>query len=297
MKTIKIILGIVITWLLYYITLPTIALDNVGFYFYLAIVIFMFSLFFNDTDEYYFTPNKTLGLTSIGMIVLIILIWGFGTNSMIWSKSYHNIINEVPTKDYKGDIQPIDPTNIIFIDDQTAQRLGDKRLSDGDNIVGSQVNIGKYTLQKIGDKLYYVAPLLHSGFFKYLNNTNGTDGYIMVNSTDDKDVKYVPDYKIEYQPDAFFSRDLKRHIRFNGYLTDFFSINYHFELNDEGEPYWVVSKYENTIGFSGHDVVSVILVNASTGDIKEYDLDEVPFWVDRVHPLHFVTDQLTWWGI
>jgi len=48
-------------------------------------------------------------------------------------------------------------------------------------------------------------------------------------------------------------------------LTDF-----SFELDDEGRPYYVISKYTKNINFfGGNDIESVIIVDAQTGESKE----------------------------
>jgi len=41
----------------------------------------------------------------------------------------------------------------------------------------------------------------------------------------------------------------------------------------------------------------VLIVDAHTGDIKDYNPSSVPSWVDRVIPAATVTDYLTWWGL
>ncbi|MDG2433493.1 MAG: hypothetical protein P8M54_13655, partial [Flavobacterium sp.] len=82
---------------------------------------------------------------------------------------------------------------------------------------------------------------------------------------------------------------------FSGYstvgLTDF-----SFEIDDEGIPFWVVTKYEKRIGFSGNEAVGVVLVNAQTGATKEYSIATTPTWVDRIQPISFIEDQLNDWG-
>jgi hypothetical protein len=57
--------------------------------------------------------------------------------------------------------------------------------------------------------LYWVAPLLHLVFFKWLNNQEGTAGYVMVSATNERDVKLVQNVagkaiKIKYQQGAYF---------------------------------------------------------------------------------------------
>jgi nicotinamide riboside transporter PnuC len=79
---------------------------------------------------------------------------------------------------------------------------------------------------KVNNDLYWVAPLLHSGFFKWINNQEGTAGYVMVSATNERDVKLVQNIegksiKIKYQPQAYFQSNLERFLYFSGYSTVF----------------------------------------------------------------------------
>ena len=100
---------------------------------------------------------------------------------------------------------------------------------------------------------------------------------------------------IKYQPEAYFGDFLERHLYFNGYfntgLTD-----YTFEIDDDGVPYWVVTKYKKTIGFYGDNADGVVVVNTETGKCTEYTIDQAPTWIDRIQPDKFVEEQLNDWG-
>jgi hypothetical protein len=52
--------------------------------------------------------------------------------------------------------------------------------------LGSQVELGAFCIQKVNKELYWVAPLLHSVFFKWMNNQEGTAGYVMVSATNER---------------------------------------------------------------------------------------------------------------
>ena len=52
-----------------------------------------------------------------------------------------------------------------------------------------------------------------------------------------------------------------------------------------------------TRGYTGDVLRKVLLVNAHTGDITQYDPQNVPTWVDRVMPADTVNQYLTWWGL
>jgi hypothetical protein len=185
------------------------------------------------------------------------------------------------------------------VDEDLAYLLGEKILGS-QPALGSQVELGHFCIQKVGTDLYWVAPLLHSGFFKWWNNSEGTAGYVMVSATNERDVKLVQTInnkpiKIKYQPEAFFQSEIERHIYTNGYatvgLTDFT-----FEIDDSGNPYWVVTTFNKKIGFSGDDATGVLVVDAQSGAITPYSIAQAPKWVDRIQPINFIEDQLNDWG-
>lgn len=157
--------------------------------------------------------------------------------------------------------------------------------------LGSQVYLGEPTKQLVNGKLVWVVPLHHSGLFKWFTNMSGTPGYVVVSATNTNDVEYVEDYKIKYQPNSYLLDDLQRHLRLNGALFDGIT-DYSFELDESGQPYWIVTSYKNTRGFALPEAKGIYAVNASTGDVQYYSIDEVPDWVDRVQPEDFIVNQI-----
>ena len=216
------------------------------------------------------------------------------------SDDYRDLIGKVEIgESLSTHMAPISIEKIRVVDQPLANLLGDKVLG-AQPALGSQVRLGTFNIQKVGNELYWVAPLLHSGFFKWQKNIEGTNGYVMVNATNERDVKLVQSVnnkpvRIKYQPEAYFFDNLERHIYFEGYfncgLTD-----YTFEIDDEGNPFWVVTKYKKKVGFFGDDAVGVVVVNTQTGETKEYSIADTPAWVDRVQPDQFIESQLNDWG-
>lgn len=230
------------------------------------------------------------------MLVMVLATW-----SLFRAEAYRGLIGEIKMGDsFAQDIEPISLENIRIVDEDVAQRLGDKVLGE-DMALGSRVEVGEYTIQKVGNELFWVAPLLHSGFFKWSNNSMGTPAYIMVSATNERDVRLVQkDTKgnpilVKYQPNGYFGDNLYRHLYFSGYfatgMTDFT-----FEVDDNLEPYWVVSLYQHKVGFSGDDVYGVVAVHATSGEIQEYTSQTAPAWIDRIHPKDIVKSQLDSWG-
>jgi len=245
-------------------------------------------------------PSKILFIF-LGLLLFYILILPLFTSLPLFrSESFRQLIGKVNDgSTITNHIAPISIDKIRVVDKELAYLLGEKILGSQPSL-GSQVELGDFCIQKVGTDLYWVAPLLHSGFFKWISNLEGTPGYVMVSATNERDVKLVQsiegkDIKIKYQPGAFFGSEIARHIYFNGFttigLTDFT-----FEIDDKGKPHYVVTKYLKKIGFSGNDATGVVIVDAQTGVIKDYAIADVPKWVDRIQPIDLIEDQLNDWG-
>ncbi len=245
------------------------------------------------------------GLFVVALIVAVLSLIYIGTMSLAGmaifrAEKYHKLIGEVKDgKSFSADVSPVSPDKIRIVDKGVAHRLGDKVLGE-EPALGSQVYIGEFQIQKVRDELYWVAPLEHSGFFKWLSNKKGTHGYIMVSATNERDVKLVREVngkpvQIKYQMGGWFGDYLPRHLYFNGYFYEGLT-DYTFEIDDEGNPYWVVAIFRHEIGFSGNDAYAIAVVNASTGEIKKYTAENAPEWIDRIQPKEFVQNQLYYWG-
>jgi hypothetical protein len=242
----------------------------------------------------------------IPVIIIVVLVLymtilpAVTSSALLRSEDYRDLIGKVEIgENLSKHMAPISIEKIRVVDQSLANLLGDKVLG-AQPALGSQVRLGTFTIQKVRNELYWVAPLLHSGFFKWQKNSQGTNGYVMVNATNERDVKLVQEIAgkkvlIKYQPEAYFFSNLERHIYFEGYfnvgLTD-----YTFEIDDDGNPFWVVTKYKKKIGFYGNDAVGVVVVNTQTGETKEYSIDNAPLWIDRIQPDQFIESQLNDWG-
>ena len=236
----------------------------------------------------------------IGLLFYVTAIPLVTTWSLFRWKDYRELIGTVEEgTDLSHHMAPISMEKIRVVDQSLANILGDKVLG-AQPALGSQVNLGTFNIQKVKDELYWVAPLLHSGFWKWNRNKAGTNGYVMVNATNERDVKLVQqvggkEVRIRYQPEAFFGDNLKRHLWFDGYFSSGLA-DYSFEIDDEGKPYWVVTRYKKTIGFGGEEAVGVVVVDTETGASQSYPIANAPAWIDRIQPDNFVEQQLNDWG-
>ncbi|MGV9004981.1 hypothetical protein [Flavobacterium sp.] len=245
-------------------------------------------------------PNKFLGIGILILLVYLILVPIITSATIFHTAQYQKMIGEVKVGEKIGNhFEPISIDKLRVVDQSLAYLLGEKIIGS-QPALGSQIVLGEFSIQKVNNELYWVAPLLHSGFFKWINNREGTPGYVMVSATNERDVKLVQTIngqptKIKYQPNAYFQSDIHRHVYLNGYatigLTDFT-----FEIDETGKPYWVITTYDKKVGFSGDDATGILLVDAQSGSIKFYTIAEAPLWVDRIQPTDLIETQLNDWG-
>jgi len=297
--------------LILYIGMPVIAYGFWGLPAMIAALIFLWIVLNMKATPQYNAGVQTFqfkpqGNIKVPVAILIILLLYSTVLPMITSwpllqtSAYRNLIGNVEIgENLSTHMAPISMEKVRVVDQALANILGDKVLG-AQPALGSQVRLGEFNIQKVKNDLYWVAPLLHSGFFKWNMNSEGTNGYVMVNASNERDVKLVQEVggkkvRIKYQPEGFFNDYLERHVYLNGYynvgLTD-----YSFEIDDDGVPYWVITKYKKTIGFYGEDAVGVVLVNTETGKCTEYSIANTPAWVDRIQPDNFIENQLNDWG-
>ena len=309
-KVRNIVLVVLAGFILAYMYMPTVSFGFTGFTALLVVLIGIWVVLNNpfsiiQTENN--TPSFKLGkpgkvsFVLLGIILLYMTVVPIVTSwALLHTNQYRDLIGKVETEsNLSTHMLPISIEKIRVVDQSLAQILGDKVLGS-QPALGSQVTLGAFNIQKVNNDLYWVAPLLHSGFFKWQKNIEGTNGYVMVNACNERDVKLVQEINgkkvyIKYQSEAYFFDNLERYLYFHGYwhvgLTD-----YSFEIDDAGTPYWVVTKYTKTIGFAGDEAKGVVIVNAQTGEINDYSTENTPKWVDRIQPGEFVETQLNDWG-
>ncbi|WP_396187233.1 hypothetical protein [Flavobacterium sp.] len=307
-KVVLVLFLLIIGFLLIYLMLPVL---QYGFYaigmiaLVLLFVFFIFSLGISvDNSGKKFKmasmPSKII-LIFMGLILAYLTIVPLITTATIFhTSSYQKMIGKVENgQKLSKHIAPISLDKIRVVDQELAYLLGEKIIGS-QAALGSQVELGRFSIQKVNNELYWIAPLLHSGFFKWLNNKEGTPGYVMVSATNERDVKLVQEIegkllKIKYQPKAYFQSNIHRHIYFNGFASDGLA-DFTFEIDEKGNPFWVITSFTKEIGFSGKNTTGIVVVDAQTGTIQNYSIKNAPSWVDRIQPAEFIEDQLNNWG-
>ena len=296
-------ISFIITAVYAFVKLPVLRVDFTSLYYVLAmffVIAGILNMVFDREEQRFTITNKTNFKIAIGILAIAVVLPTLASTPIIRAKAYRNLLGTVKESEFTKDVSPVNVNEIRIVDEEMAMKLGDKKLGEVPAI-GSVSKLGKFHIQKVGEKLYWVAPLVHRDFIKWVTNMSGTNGYVMVSANDPQDVKLVQkangeDVKIVYQPDAYILQDLHRHVYINGGMSKGMA-DYTLEIDDNGKPYWVVSLYEHKVGFGGANVNGTAIVDAKTGETKFYSIKDTPEWVDRIQPESFVVDQINSWGV
>ena len=235
----------------------------------------------------------------VGVIVVLANVIGLVAGTPLFqANNAYQQLGEVEESSFTDSIVPIDNTQIPTVDADLALKQAEKKLGEEPGL-GSIVDVGEFTLQQVDGKLTFVAPLEHSGMWKYFDNKT-TLGYITVSATDPDDVQLVQELdgkeiKLRYLETACFGDKLLRHIRNSGYRTTGLT-DMSFELDESGRPYWAVTTYENTAFWGLPEANGVLVCDAQTGECKLYSIDEAPDWIDKIQPEDFIDDQIDNYG-
>lgn len=289
--------------ILFYFALPSLSFKSIGFWIYLILLLLVFeaSLLFNGKLSFA-KPGYKAGGISAGIaggiaIALSIVIFGIcliASSRLFNSSAYANLLKDnIKESDFLTYQATL--SNVPLLDKDSAVQISNRELGSLVDVV-SQFELGENEQITLNGKSVRVSPLYYGSFFKWNNNRNeGTPGYIKIDMMTQEAELIRLKEGIKYSPSEFFGRDLKRHLRMKHPAAMFSS--YNFEIDEEGVPFWIVPVEKHRIGlFGGIDVDFVLLVNAVTGDISKYSINEIPEWIDNVYNSDLIMSQYDDYG-
>lgn len=301
---VSIIIGLMFFFTMKYYACPAATLASSGYFWLIFLTLLVTSIFqgiiacVNDD----FSP--TVLYIATGILILFIIICYFTGSKMFNAKSYANritITNGIWTDDM-ANIESFNDSDIIntiaLMDSETAKTKGETALSSLSNVV-SRYELGEFTQINYNGMPMKVAPLQYASFWKYMKfGSEGISGYVLFNPVNG-DTKYVElDNPFLYSPNAYFSRNLRRHLR-EQYPDKIFGGSY-FELMDgsEQDVYWVTATYKPTVSLWGGTVIDgAIVTNAQTGKSDFYDVNNIPDWVDVVFNGDYICELYNDYGL
>lgn len=309
-KLIPVILTLIIWAGMYYYYLPPLNIhSNESWIFVLAMVAIAIVLnFWTIAKNMFFRPRvegevvqrdkKWKLLVIIPLAIAVVYGVGVLMSSPILRASAYCKLLQVQTGDFAEDIHEVNYNQIPVLDSDSAARLAEREMGSMVDMV-SQYEVSEYYNQiNLNEKPVRVTPLQYGDLIKWLTNRDtGIPAYMNIDmTTQDVDLVRLPEGQgIRYSPFEHFGRNLYRHVRF-AYPTAMVRSS-NFEVDDNGNPYWVCAVETKTIGlFGGTDIQGVIIVDAITGAHEYYDVADVPQWVDKVYDAPLLVEQYDYYG-
>ena len=289
----------------FYLELPALNFQNEAFYAYVFLccavycVCAVFTSGFQGSGVrgYVSFVKKQCAIPALAAIALIaaIIVGSIASSVLLRADAYSKLL-PLEEGDFAADIHEISYDQIPMLDDDSAARLGSRKLGELADMVSQFEVMNTYTQINYQGRPVRVSSLRYGDLIKWFTNRGeGLPAYVIIDmTTQSADVVRLEE-GMKYTTAEHFGRNLYRHLRFR-YPTYMFDEPV-FEIDEEGTPYWVCSRIVKRIGlFGGVDIAGAVLVNAITGECTYYEADSIPSWVDRVFTADIIIQQYDYYG-
>lgn len=241
-----------------------------------------------DSAEYN-RKGKGVAATVFGIaaagVIIVMIIDIVVSGSMLHAKKYSQLLKV--EEGSEKDIPSSTDLNRLFLTDTKSANKLSERVLGGNSEYASQYKIGRATQIVYKGETVKVAPLAYDGFFKWnANKEHGIPAYIIIRN--DNEGKPYAELKelgkgrgMKFVPSAAFGQKLARHLyrEYPSYILQ----SSHFEIDEDGNPYYITPYLQATVGISGgKKVAGCIITDPATGKTKDYKVGDVPAWVDLV---------------
>ena len=305
-------IALVLGFVSFYITLPPINVRSVSFWGWLTFTVAVGCLPFygfrmerqtrikkgivnTRVEEKHINIDKRM-LIPVAVPVAVILLGTVISSTFFNARRYAAII-DVDSYDFAEDMpESTEITNIALMDSASAAVFGNRVLGSLSDMVSQYTVSDYYTQINYQRSPKKVSNLEYDGFFKWLGNRErGIPGMVMVDP-----VKAGAEYMafsepMHYSESGFFGDDLERRLRFLYPTKIFHSIS--FEIDDFGNPYYIVACGKPRVGlFGAEDISDVIIFDPVKGEGQLMKVSDTPSWVDIVYTGELAIEKYNWHG-
>lgn len=304
--TVAIIILCLIGYLYYYIALPAVNIHSAGFWWFVLGALIVLTVIIglrSYTYQHGVIQKRDFGSSPIlklaggvtAVVVIIFIIGSILSSPLVNANQYRQIL-KIQDRDYTQDIKEISYKDIPILDKDSATLLGSRKMGSIPEYV-SQFEVGSnYTQINYQGKPVRVTPLKYGSVFKWLTNrSKGIPAYMKIDMTTQNVELVKLSEGMKYSESEHFGRNIYRYLRFHYPTYIFDTIN--FEIDDDGVPYWICPVKQYTIGlFGGQTIGRAVIVNAVTGEMKDFAIADVPTWVDKVYSAELLISLYDYYG-
>ncbi|MDD3204349.1 MAG: CvpA family protein [Lachnospiraceae bacterium] len=309
------VLVLIVAFIYYYVTLPAINIHASGFWSFLLfalVIIIAVVAIHGMVKPGHAIENNTINLDFknlklskklkflIGIFIALVVVYIVGSilsSPFINAKKYQSLLT-IEERNFTDDIKEVDFNTIPLLDKDSAALLGNRKMGSMVDMVSQFEVSNTYAQINYKDIPVRVAPLVYASPIKWLTNqSEGIPAYIMIDMTNQNTECVKLEQGIKYSKAEYLNRNLYRHLRFN-YPTYIFDEQISFEIGDDDIPYWICPVKKFNIGlFGGQTIGNVVICNAITGECKDYAVEDVPQWVDKVYSAELLVQLYDYSGL
>lgn len=245
-----------------------------------------------------------------GGAAVIYVLMMFGNSTFFRAQEYARLVPQIEQREWSADFQPKDPRHFRVSSPENATFLAGRAIgqattldrSGQPNPIGSQFKVYDEvsSVQIIKRELWTIVPIDWNGWGPQFSGAPGIPGYIKVAGENPiipaEYVSLKPGKEFRYTPEAIWGYNLDRLIW--RYHPDKYIADKHLEIDEDGEPHYIISIAEPTIAWWGEKVTGALIINPITGaGVEKFiPLGEVPSWVDRVEAEYIVHRNIDYHG-
>ena len=186
------------------------------------------------------------------------------------ARAYSELL-PIENGDFAADVAEISFDQIPMLDSASANVLANRKLGELSDLV-SQFEIYDDSFQiNYQNRPVRVTYLNYGDFFKWWNNQKaGIPAYMVIDMVTQEVTVQRLEEGIKYSPSEYFFRDIDRYLRFK-YPTKMFT-DVNFEVNEEGEPYWVATVVTKKVGLFGGEGGPTVMAHCVLSEQPELEL-------------------------
>lgn len=310
---VSLVITAIVGFICFYLSLPAINLHANEFYGFLALLcivylvcVFLLSGIPRDDvirtpkeklrEWFRFIKSSCLPVCILFVAVVLLVIVGQIISMPIFRAGAYRDLLAVEEGNFAEDIAQISFDKIPTLDRNSAEFLGDRQMGTLSDMVSQFEYSNDSTQINYQGRPVRVAPISYADLIKWFTNRGeGLPAYVLVDMvTQEATVIRLPE-GMKYSFSELFNRNIVRHLRFQ-YPTFMFDTP-RFEIDEEGQPWWIAPRIVKTIGlFGGTDIEGAVLCNAVTGQCQYYKYEDIPTWVDNVFTPHLIMEQYDYHG-